>query len=49
MAQATLVSMLSYMIFDTLVIFAPLVYFVIFLFVFKIFKENNNDVGDSLF
>lgn len=46
--HATLVSVLSYLIFSTMLIFDPLVYSVIFLLVLKIFGENRT-LGDSFF
>ena len=46
--HATFVSVISYLIFRTMLIFDPVVYSVIFLLVFKIFGKNKT-IGDSLF
>ncbi len=40
--HATLASVLSYLIFDTILIFDPVVYFVIFWLIHKIYRTNNS-------
>ena len=46
--HATLVSILGYLIFDSILMFDPFVYFVVFFLVFKVFRDKNT-LGDSFF